>query len=550
MNYFVVIDFIASNVPGFCVLNQEMSIRNCLEMFKLEVYHLKAAKQRFFVSSLLKSNQHMFKQLLFALAIFTSFNLQAQLFIDTSYTPAQMIHSFFDSSGVTISNLNYSGSPVQLAFFEGSQSNIGLKAGFLMSTGYAVNAVGPNDSPGGTGNLDLPGTQWLSALINGYPTYDASVIEMDVVPKTDTLSFRYVFASEEYKEFVNSNFNDLFAFFVEGPGLPQGDSMWIAADTIIHIDTSVCTICVDTLILNPQIFCFYDSLSMKDTCITWVDTIKLYCYQDPNCVPNTYTTIYPGYWVYSPGGVNIAQVPGTNLPVAINNLNQFVNTQYFVDNAGGASVQYDAFTVPLWANLVVQHGQSYHVRVAIADASDHIYDSGVFLSIQSLGGDSLLHVVPNFSMSVPSGNNTIQFENHSFWGTKYYWNFGDGTYSTEKNPVHTFPQAASYTVSLTVSNWCSSKTYTQQVQSGLTGTTDLALGVFQALPNPTSGVFTLHLIQDSEAAVRIMSLDGRLVLEDTLADGSKVDLNRFGKGIYMLQVVSNGRVYMEKIANQ
>jgi hypothetical protein len=492
----------------------------------------------------------MQKHILLALAFLFSLNLQAQLFIDTTYSADQMIHGFFDSSGVTISNLQYSGSPVQLGFFEGSQSNIGLKAGLLMSTGPVMNAIGPNNSSGGTGALNMPGTPWLSALIGGLSTFDASVIEMDVVPKTDTLSFQYVFASEEYQEFVNSNFNDLFAFFVEGPGLPTGDSIWVNPDTSIYINNNACTICVDTLIVNAFTYCYYDSLLLKDTCIVLYDTLTTLCYQDPNCIPPMDTVIYPGYWVYSPGGVNIARVPNTNLPVTINNVNQFVNTQYFVPNDTGTTVQYDAFTVPLWAKLVVQHGQTYHVRVAIADASDMIYDSGVFLSIQSMGGDSLLHVVPNFAMSVPTGNNTVHFQNKSFWGTKYHWDFGDGTTSDEKNPVHVFPASASYTVKMTVSNWCSAKTYTQTIQAALTNTTDPASGVFQALPNPTSGVFVLRLKQATEAAVRLLSIDGRILLEDTLSDGAKVDLNRFGKGLYVLQVASDGRVYTEKIANQ
>ena len=50
-------------------------------------------------------------------------------------------------------------------------------------------------------------------------TGDAVVLEFDFVPSSDTASFNYVFASEEYLTFVNSSFNDVFAFLISGPGI-------------------------------------------------------------------------------------------------------------------------------------------------------------------------------------------------------------------------------------------------------------------------------------------------------------------------------------------
>jgi len=483
-------------------------------------------------------------------ALLAGANLHAQLFIDNNYTIDQMIHGFFDNSGVAISNVTYTGIPLSLGFFEGSQSNIGMNAGLLITSGEATNAIGPNDSESMGTAMNIGGSPWLDALIPGYVTFDAAVIEMDVVPNSDTLLFRYVFGSEEYLEFVNTNFNDLFAFLVEGPGLPQGDSIWVQPDTTIYQNWDSCYVCIDTMIVNSGVNCYYDSLNMLDTCIAWSDTAWQWCYFDQNCTPGGDTVTYPGYWYYSPGGVNIAMVPGTNLPVAINTLNQFVNTQYFIENPGGTSVQYDAFTTPLWASVPVQAGQTYHIRIAVADAGDPVFDSGVFLGIESMGADSLLPAVPDFLVQAPNGSTTVSFQNTSLWATKYHWDFGDGITSDEKNPTHDYALAGVYNVSLTVQNWCSTKTYTQEVLAGVSSTTATASDIFRVLPNPTNGVFRLDLKNDERAQTRLFSLDGRLLLDDELNDGARVDLNTFGKGIYLLQVVSNGQVYSSKIVNQ
>lgn len=471
---------------------------------------------------------------------------RAQLFIDNNYTIDQMINGFFGNNGFTISNITYSGTPASLAFFEGSQSNIGLNAGLLITSGNAELAIGPNSLPNAGAAMNVPGSSWLDALIPGYQTVDASIIEMDIVPASDSLAFYYVFSSEEYLEYVGTQFNDIFAFFVEGPGLPSGDSIWVAADTVIvNPQGDSCLICVDTLIVYNDTICF-----PIDTCIFVSDTLWQWCYFDPNCPADT--IIYPGYWYYSPGGVNIAQIPNTNLPVAINTLNQNQFSQYFFNNENGATVEYDAFTTPLWAYIPVIPGETYHVRIAIADAGDMIFDSGVFLGIESLGGDSLLGVIPNYAFTVQPGNSTtVDFQNSSFWGTKYLWDFGDGTTSSEKDPSHTYALAGVYTVKLTVQNWCSSETYTQEVSAGVSATQEPLAAIFSLLPNPTNnGITTLDLKTSDYAAVRVLAMDGRLLLEAQLNDGARIDLNPFGKGVFLIQVMTDGKIYTDKVVNR
>jgi gliding motility-associated-like protein len=76
---------------------------------------------------------------------------------------------------------------------------------------------------------------------------------------------------------------------------------------------------------------------------------------------------------------NIALLPNGFTPVSIDNVNGGYNWNYYVNNAGGSWVQYDGFTTVLTSNVNLVPCQSYHFKMAIADANDGIYDSGVFI---------------------------------------------------------------------------------------------------------------------------------------------------------------------------
>lgn len=118
-------------------------------------------------------------------------------------------------SGITASNIKITGAPAAFGTFSGGRDIIGFEEGIILSTGQAIAVVGPNKSNGTSTNNGTLGDADLERE-SGVGTFDAAVLEFDFTPASDKLSFQYVFSSEEYNEYANSEFNDTFAFFVNG----------------------------------------------------------------------------------------------------------------------------------------------------------------------------------------------------------------------------------------------------------------------------------------------------------------------------------------------
>ncbi|MEM7374461.1 MAG: choice-of-anchor L domain-containing protein [Bacteroidota bacterium] len=89
----------------------------------------------------------------------------------------------------------------------------------------------------------------------------------------------------------------------------------------------------------------------------------------------------PGY----SGPTNIAMIPGTTQAVSINNVNPVTNAQLYQSNSAPPfSHGFDGFTVPLTAYALVQPDSLYHIKLTIADAADHVFDSGIFLQREGI----------------------------------------------------------------------------------------------------------------------------------------------------------------------
>jgi len=133
-------------------------------------------------------------------------------------TPLQLVNSLL-GVGITANNITFTGANVAGGSFIGGLSeDIGIDTGVILSSGNIANAAGPNNSDSAGTNNGTGGDAALNAIVSA-TTFDASILQFDFVPTQSTLSFRYVFASEEYNEFVPAVFNDVFAFFLNGTNI-------------------------------------------------------------------------------------------------------------------------------------------------------------------------------------------------------------------------------------------------------------------------------------------------------------------------------------------
>ncbi len=240
------------------------------------------------------------------------------------YTPENLITNVFLGDGVIVTDVQFFGDPLSVGYFSDALPTIGVDRGVVMSSGRVSSLNGGIgiDNPGSTfasynANTTVDDND-LDDILGNLSERDVCKYIISFIPTSDTLEFKYVWASEEYPEYACSSFNDVFGFFISGPGIN-----------------------------GP----------------------------------------------YENNAENIALIPGTTTPVSINSIHPQngsgcppVNEEYYIDN-NGSSVHpvYDGYTQVFTARAVVTPCQEYTIKLAIADAGDEIFDSGVFLEAKSFG---------------------------------------------------------------------------------------------------------------------------------------------------------------------
>ena len=250
--------------------------------------------------------------------------------VDTTRSETFLVEEILLGQGILAGNITYKGPPFAVAYFSDSSNTIGISEGILLSTGNVYYSLGPNRSPRTGWASNTSGDEDLDNITHGR-THDASVLEFDFITRSENLSFKYVFASEEYQEYVGSKFNDVFGFFLSGPNadkvnlalLPDGHTP-ITSNNVNHENGK------DYYIDNP----YYNTTDPFVWDVRKRKVVKNKRYQKQ------------------------AKLPSYN-------------------------IQFDGFTVVLEAKYLVIPNEIYHIKMAVADVADGILDSGVFLEAGS-----------------------------------------------------------------------------------------------------------------------------------------------------------------------
>lgn len=240
-----------------------------------------------------------------------------------SITPnrtAVQLANTLSGKGVTVLNADLNCATAANATFASNNTNIGLDSGVILTSGTAAGLSGPQSQLASLNNGSA-GDPDLSNL-SGQNTLDACILEFDFIPKGDSIKFDYVFSSEEYINATCGPYNDVFGFFISGNGITGQKNLALVPYTVIPVA---------------------------------INSIN-------NGVPGS------GF------SLSNCQVMGPGSPF----------TQYYIDNTAGTTVTHKGFTTVLQANYAVVPCSTYHLKLAIADAGNALYDSGVFLKAGSL----------------------------------------------------------------------------------------------------------------------------------------------------------------------
>jgi hypothetical protein len=174
-----------------------------------------------------------------ALATMGTSPAQAVLLVTTTNN-ATTLGTNVVGSGITASGYTYTGGATASGIFSGGLSaGVGIDQGIILTTGNASLAPGPNNSAGAGLANNAAGDASLTTLA-GSPSLDASVLSFNFTTDTSDVFIKFVFASEEYPEYVNAGVNDVFGFFLDGQNiaLVPGTNTPISIDTINAVTNS------------------------------------------------------------------------------------------------------------------------------------------------------------------------------------------------------------------------------------------------------------------------------------------------------------------------
>lgn len=345
--------------------------------------------------------------------LLVQFNIVIAQELQITYVDANSaLNTLSSNTGISVSNVTFTGAAEQLGTVTNSSGLIGFNNGIILSTGKAALAQTMNTSNDGDESpvessvaLDPDLTELL-----GTGQKKPATLEFDFVTTGSNVTFEFIFLSEEYNNFAPSDYHDGFGFFISGPGI--NGNFTNNAINIANVPNTSIPISVNTI--N---FCTNSNFYRN------------------NCRLNA-------------DGICIDQHDG--------------NSACPVPNGGGSinnhNIPYNGFTTVLTAKLenldcTLLNGATFHCKIALANFSDENYDSALILKAGTLKSDFSVGNINAFPQPVCEGQtlNLTMVGNSNY---NYAWNTGQNglglsSISTIANPINN-----PYSVIVTNSQGC------------------------------------------------------------------------------------------------
>ncbi|MFI5172891.1 MAG: GEVED domain-containing protein [Chitinophagales bacterium] len=200
-------------------------------------------------------------------------------------------------------------------------------------------------------------------------------------------------------------------------------------------------------------------------------------------------------------------------------------------DAGNPGSVYDWNTGAVSQTIFVTESGSYSVEVTTAigcENSDSVDVTIIPLPVASFD-------------AVAGGALTLLFTNTSVGAFTWYWDFGDGTFSFEENPWHTYPYADSWNVTLVITNDCGADIASAAYQV-MTGINELENEVQSVYPNPASGQINIHFNNAISFGTEIYVYDmqgkiiSRSMVNSTSINNFTLSTSEFSPGEFMIVI--------------
>lgn len=523
--------------------------------------------------------------------LLTHLPCQAQLVIHQNQVPDTLVRNVLLGPDVTVSNVLFNGtegnfmapSPTWLGGigrFNGINSNVGLDRGIFLCTNEATHHLpGPNDelmeNGGGVGSagfwnspepdLSLLTGDLLAIQNGGSNIRNKAVLEFDLVPANDMISFRFVFSSEEYERWACSQYNDVFGMFISGPGIPTDINGPFSnnAMNIAFIPGSLSPVSINTVNSGATTANMNGPWNSMDP---WE-----YCRDaDPNWQANTpYYRYNGGQWQF------IGATYGPQLEAPYN------NDPYYI--------QHNGLTVVLTASAAVQIGATYHLKMAIGNVKDNDYPSAVFLERNSLKASDRFSTTveegPNVDLT---GDTIVLYESNTDsvhlrfnrWGGFYLGEElslvveGDAVAGQDYFPAlptsfHLAQLDSAFEVALAVPvtsgatrhltiNLVSDsgavvRTYPFRIErvSGM-GAGEATISQLGVFPNPAEDVLhvTFPIGMNGRAELQVLDASGRVVRQRVLSATTRttIDLGGLPNGLYTVKALVGGTMATARVS--